>query len=101
MWVWFGGPVGRSAKQAGRAKISSLLACKNLACIAVHADWATVCAGWLASPHKKKNLHLCISVTFLIDLYMNVPNSCMSEKDKYYIFLNVLKFEYYILYVKV
>jgi len=24
---------------------------------------------------------------------MNVPNSCISKKDKYYVFFNVLKFE--------
>jgi len=32
---------------------------------------------------------------------MNVPNSCMTKKYKYYIFLKVLKFEEYIVYVKV
>jgi len=32
---------------------------------------------------------------------MNVPNFCMSKKNKYYAFLNVLKFEEYIVYVKV
>jgi len=37
----------------------------------------------------------------LMDFCMNVPNSCMTRKDKYYVFLNVLKFEEYIVYVKV
>jgi len=32
---------------------------------------------------------------------MNIPNSYMNGKDKYYVFLNVLKFEKYIMYVKV
>jgi len=32
---------------------------------------------------------------------MNVPNSCVSGKDKCYVFLNVLKFKEYIVYVKV
>jgi len=32
---------------------------------------------------------------------MNVPKSCISGKDNFYVFLNVLKFEKYIVYVKV
>jgi len=31
---------------------------------------------------------------------MNIPNSYVTKKEKYYIFLNVLKFEKYIVYVK-
>jgi len=53
-----------------------------------------------AQPNKK-NLYLCISITFLLDFCMNVPNSCVTRKDKYYAFLNVLKFEEYIVYMKV
>jgi len=32
---------------------------------------------------------------------MNIPTSCMIENYKYYVFLNVLKFEKDILYVRV
>jgi len=32
---------------------------------------------------------------------MNVLNSFLTRKDKYYVFLNMLKFEEYIVYVKV
>jgi len=32
---------------------------------------------------------------------MNIPNSCMTGKDKYYVFVNILNFEKYIVYVKV
>jgi len=30
-----------------------------------------------------------------MNVSMNIPNTCMSEKYKYYVFLNVLKFEEY------
>jgi len=61
--------------------------------------WPTAHADQLISPHKK-NLHLCILITFFYSC-TNVLNSCMTRKDKYYVFFNVLKFEKYILYVKV
>jgi len=32
---------------------------------------------------------------------MNVSNFYMTEKNKYYVFLNVIKFEEYITYVKI
>ena len=32
-------------------------------------------------------------ITFLLDFCMDVPNFCMSEKNKSYVFLNVLKFK--------
>jgi len=32
---------------------------------------------------------------------MNIPNYCMSGKDKYYVCLNILKFKEYIVYIKV
>jgi len=41
----------------------------------------------------KKNLHLCILVTFLLDFCMNIPNSYITRRNKYYVLLNVLKFE--------
>jgi len=50
---------------------------------------------------KKINLYLCRSVIFLLNFCMNVPNSCMTKKNKYYVFLNVLKFGEYIVYIKV
>jgi len=56
-----------------------------------------------ASPHKikkkKKNLHLCILITSFMDSYINISNSCIIGKDKYYVILNVLKFKEYIVYV--
>ena len=33
--------------------------------------------------------------------YINMSNSCITGKDKYYVFFNVLKFKEYIVYVKV
>jgi len=49
--------------------------------------------------HKKIGLVYIGYFPFV--LLHECPNSCMSGKDKYYIFLNVLKFEKYIVYVKV
>jgi len=40
-----------------------------------------------------------INYFFFMDSYINVSNSCVIEKDKYYVFFNVLKFKEYILYV--
>jgi len=60
----------------------------------------TACAGWHVV-RTKKSLHFCVLVTFFLDIYINVLNSCMIGKDKYYVLFNVLKFEEYILYVKV
>jgi len=58
-------------------------------------------AGQPASPHKikKKNLHLCILITSFMDSCINVSNSCITGKDKYYVIFNVLKFKEYIVYV--
>ena len=47
----------------------------------------------------KKNLHLCILITSFMDSCINVSNSCITGKDKYYIIFNVLKFKEYIVYV--
>jgi len=57
--------------------------------------------GLLKLVARIKKTCICISVTFLVDSCMNVPNSCMIGKEKYYVILNVLKFEEYIIYVKV
>jgi len=35
--------------------------------------------------YKKKNLYLCILI-FLMDFCINIPNSCITGKDKYYVF---------------
>jgi len=79
----------------GRAIISSLLTCRSLA----HKSPPPAHTGPLVC--IKKKFHLCISITFLLDFCMKVPNSCMTGKDKHYVFLNVLKFEEHIMYVKV
>ena len=34
---------------------------------------------------KEKNLHLCILVTFFMNSCINVPNSCITRKDNYYV----------------
>jgi len=52
----------------------------------------------LASPHKKK-LYLCILITSFMESCINVSNSCITGKDKYYVIFNVLKFKEYIVYV--
>jgi len=44
-------------------------------------------------------LHLCILVTFIMDYCINVPNSSIIGKDKYYVFFNMLKIKEYIVYV--
>jgi len=44
-------------------------------------------------PHKK-NLHLCMLVTFLVDFCMYVPNFCMSGKQVLCISKCALKYEY-------
>jgi len=59
-------------------------------------------AGRPASPHKilkKKNLYLCILITSFMDSCINISNSCIIGKDKYYVIFNVLKFKEYIVYV--
>jgi len=96
MWVWSGKLASwplSLPKNVGRTKILISFACKDLAHITCNPH------GLACDPHKK-NLHLCMLVTFLLDFYINVTNSCMSGK-KCYVFLNVLKFEEYIMYVKV
>jgi len=54
-----------------------------------------------ANPYKikKKNLHLCILITSFMDSCINISNSCITGKDKYYVIVNVLKFKEYIVYV--
>jgi len=47
----------------------------------------------------KKNLHLCILTTSFMDFCINISNSCITRKDKYYVIFNVLKFKEYIVYV--
>jgi len=48
---------------------------------------------------KKKNLHLFILIIFFMDSCINVSNSCITGKDKFYVIFNVLKFKEYIVYV--
>jgi len=63
---------------------------------------SAACAGRPASPHKiflKKNLHLCILITSFMDSCINISNSCITGKDKYYVIFDVLKFKEYIVYV--
>ena len=48
---------------------------------------------------KKKNLYLCILITSFIESRINVSNSCITGKDKYYVIFNLLKFKEYIVYV--
>jgi len=54
---------------------------------------------WPTRPHKKKNVHLCILITSFMGSCINISNSCISGKDKYYVIFNVLKFKEYIMYV--
>ena len=55
----------------------------------------------LASPHKIKTKKFVLVYInyFFMDFCINVPNSCITEKDKYYLFFNVLKCKEYIVYV--
>jgi len=94
MWVWLDRPATCLPTNAGRVEILSLLVCKSLTLI-THSPHRLACRS------HKKNLHLYILITFLPVFCMNIPNSCMNEKDKCYVFLNVLKFEEYIVYVKI
>jgi len=48
---------------------------------------------------KKKNLHLCILITSFMDSCINISNSYITGKDKYYVIFNVLKCKEYIVYV--
>jgi len=48
----------------------------------------------------KKN-YICVYQSTFLDSCINILNSCMTEKDKYYVLFNVLKFEEDILYVKI
>jgi len=92
------GPAGRSAgpkKNAGHVKILNPLVRKSLVRRSSQFMWADPLV------HIKKIAHVYFNYFFFLDFCMNVPNFCMTKKDKYYIFLNVIKFEEYIMYVKV
>ena len=56
-------------------------------------------AGPQAYIKLKKNLNLCILITSFMDSCINVSNSCITEKDKYYVSFNLLKLKEYIVYV--
>jgi len=49
--------------------------------------------------HKKEKKFILVHINYFS--FKNVSHSYMSGKDQYYELLNVLKFEEYILYVKV
>jgi len=47
----------------------------------------------------KKKFALVYINYFFMDYCINVSNSCITGKDKYYVIFNVLKFKEYIVYV--
>jgi len=47
----------------------------------------------------KKKFALVYISYFFMDSYINVPNSCITGKDKYNVFFNMLKFKEYIIYI--
>ena len=57
--------------------------------------------GLTRGPQEKKNFILGMLVTFLLNFNMDVPNFCISGKNRCYVFLNVLNFEEFIVHVKV
>jgi len=89
--VWPAGQARR--KNAGQARIVSPQARAGSARIGPRPARAGPQA------HIKKNLHLCILITSFMDFCINISNSCRTEKDKYYVIFNVLKFKEYIVYV--
>jgi len=91
-------------KNAGRARIVSPQARTGLARIGLRPARASPQSA-RAGPQarkifkEKKNLHLCILITSFMDSCINISNSCITGKDKYYVIFNVLKFKEYIVYV--
>jgi len=79
----------------------SLLVCKNLTCIIHNLHGSEAERDKLVHGSHKKKLTLVYAAYFLLDFFVNITKSCIREKDKYYVCLNVLKFENFNMHVKV
>ena len=89
------GPQARE-KNAGWAKVVSSEARSGPA----HINPQPAQVGPWAGPQARiKKIALVYINYFFMDSCINVSNSCIIGKDKYYVFFNVLKFKEYIVYV--
>jgi len=93
------GPVRPTCeKNAGRDRVVSPQAHSGLTYISSQPMQAVPRAGPQARITRKK-LALVYINYFFMDSCINISNSCITGKDKYYVFFNVLKFKEYIVYV--